>query len=187
MAIRLWGQIWSLSFWGSSSLKEALVSILLTNQIQNNHWKMWIGIWSNLFMITRFHEKKQALGVPNVFHHLVDFRFRWYQFVAIFLVKSRWTVSSPLKCGLHNFWNVSSPFTSLHCYRIIQSTFDIVYIFWEGRKISTLLLSYVVPGKSKVEISRNFVAFSEYTYKLYPILLWLYQMCFEWFCNSAVR
>ena len=29
-------------------------------------------------------------------------------------------------------------------------------------KISTLLLSYVVPVKSKVEISRNFVPFSEY-------------------------
>ena len=135
MAIQLWEQIWSLSFWGSFSLKEAQVSILLTNQIQNNHWKMWIGTWSNLFVTTRFHEKKQASCVPIVFHHLVDFRFRWYQFVAIFLVKSRWTVSNPLKCGLHNFWNVSSPFTSLHCYRIIQSTFDKVYIFWEGHKI----------------------------------------------------
>ena len=29
-------------------------------------------------------------------------------------------------------------------------------------EISTLLLSYVVPVKSKVEISKNFVAFSEY-------------------------
>ena len=29
-------------------------------------------------------------------------------------------------------------------------------------KISTLLLSYVVPVKSKVDISQNFVAFSEY-------------------------
>ena len=29
-------------------------------------------------------------------------------------------------------------------------------------KISTLILSYVVPVKSKVEISQNFVAFSEY-------------------------
>jgi hypothetical protein len=29
-------------------------------------------------------------------------------------------------------------------------------------KISTLLLSYVVPVKSKVEISQNFAAFSEY-------------------------
>ena len=41
-----------------------------------------------------------------------------------------------------------------------------VHIFWEGHKIfckiSTLLLSYVVPVKSKVEISQNFVAFSEY-------------------------
>ena len=30
------------------------------------------------------------------------------------------------------------------------------------REISTLLLSYVVPVKSNVEISQNFVAFSEY-------------------------
>ena len=29
-------------------------------------------------------------------------------------------------------------------------------------EISTLLLSYAVPVKSKVEISQNFVAFSEY-------------------------
>ena len=37
-----------------------------------------------------------------------------------------------------------------------------VHIFWEGHKIFTLLLSYVVPVKSKVKISQNFVAFSEY-------------------------
>ena len=36
------------------------------------------------------------------------------------------------------------------------------HIFWEGHKIFTLLLSYVVPVKSKVKISQNFVAFSEY-------------------------
>ena len=30
------------------------------------------------------------------------------------------------------------------------------------REISTLLLSYVVPVKTKVEISQNFVTFSEY-------------------------
>ena len=29
-------------------------------------------------------------------------------------------------------------------------------------KISTLLFSYIVPIKSKVEISQNFVAFAEY-------------------------
>ena len=33
-------------------------------------------------------------------------------------------------------------------------------------KISTLLLSVCAVNKSKVEISQNFVAFSEYTYKL---------------------
>ena len=40
-------------------------------------------------------------------------------------------------------------------------------------EISTLLLSYVVPVKSKVEISQNFVTFSEYMNfkkekKMYP-------------------
>ena len=40
-------------------------------------------------------------------------------------------------------------------------------------EISTLLLSYVVPVKSKVEISQNFVAFSEYMNfnRLYAYLL----------------
>ena len=33
-------------------------------------------------------------------------------------------------------------------------------------EISTLFLSYVVSVKSKVEISQNFVAFSEYVYGL---------------------
>jgi hypothetical protein len=42
---------------------------------------------------------------------------------------------------------------------------DKVHIFWEGKilcEIFTLLLSYVVPVKSEVKISQNFVAFSEY-------------------------
>ena len=45
-----------------------------------------------------------------------------------------------------------------------------VHIFWEGHKfceISTLLLSYVVLVKNKVEISQNFVAFSEYMNFIY--------------------
>ena len=40
-----------------------------------------------------------------------------------------------------------------------------VRISWEGNKIFRnlhLILSYVVPVKCKVEISQNFVAFSEY-------------------------
>ena len=44
--------------------------------------------------------------------------------------------------------------------------FGIKFIYSEKAtkfcEISTLLLSYVVPVKSKVEISQNFVAFSEY-------------------------
>ena len=45
-------------------------------------------------------------------------------------------------------------------------TFKVKFIFSEKAtkfyEISTLLLSYVVPFKSKVDISQNFVAFSEY-------------------------
>ena len=41
-------------------------------------------------------------------------------------------------------------------------------------EISTLLLSYVVPVKSKVEISQNFVAFSEY-------------MNFNWWAHSDMK
>ena len=37
-----------------------------------------------------------------------------------------------------------------------------VHIFWEIWEISTVDLFYVVPVKSTVEISQNFVAFSEY-------------------------
>ena len=40
-----------------------------------------------------------------------------------------------------------------------------VHVFWERQKfceIFTLLLSYVALVKSKVKISQNFVAFSEY-------------------------
>ena len=39
-----------------------------------------------------------------------------------------------------------------------------VHMFWEGHKIlrNLHLLSYVVPVKSEVKISQNFVAFSEY-------------------------
>ena len=37
-----------------------------------------------------------------------------------------------------------------------------VHLFWEDHKISTLLLSYVVPVKSMVEILQYFVTFSEY-------------------------
>ena len=39
-----------------------------------------------------------------------------------------------------------------------------IHIFWEGHKSlwNLHLTSYIVPVKSKVEISQNFVAFSEY-------------------------
>ena len=37
-----------------------------------------------------------------------------------------------------------------------------IYLVWEGHEISTIDLSSVVPVKSTMEISQNFVAFSEY-------------------------
>ena len=49
---------------------------------------------------------------------------------------------------------------------VIKTAHVIKFIYSEKAtkfcEISTLLLSYVVPVKSKVEISQNFVAFSEY-------------------------
>ena len=50
--------------------------------------------------------------------------------------------------------------------RSLKKTTGIKLIYFEKAiklcKISTLLLSYVVPVKSKVKISQNFVAFSDY-------------------------
>ena len=52
------------------------------------------------------------------------------------------------------------------CLKVNNSLYTLYTIYSEKAtqfcKISTLLLSYVVPVKSKVEISQNFVAFSEY-------------------------
>ena len=47
--------------------------------------------------------------------------------------------------------------------------------FWE---IFTLLLSYVVPVKSNVKISQNFVAFSEYMNFMQPFWLKVYSVLF---------
>ena len=53
-------------------------------------------------------------------------------------------------------------------WQVFKATFYFVLKFIYSEKatkfgeISTLLLSYVVPVKSKVEILQNFVAFSEY-------------------------
>ena len=59
------------------------------------------------------------------------------------------------------------------------------YIYFEKVtkfcKIYTLLLSYVVPVKSKVEISQNFLAFSEYMYfnkYLYAYIICLFSCVF---------
>ena len=53
-------------------------------------------------------------------------------------------------------------FLATFSWKRIKHYYLKVHIFWEGHKIFTLLLSYVVPVKSKVKISKNFVAFSEY-------------------------
>ena len=66
-----------------------------------------------------------------------------------------------------------------YCFLIehVHVTFHKVHIFWEATKfckIFTLLLPYVVPVKSKVKISQNFAAFSEY-------------INFSWNGGSSVR
>ena len=78
--------------------------------------------------------------------------------------------------GLSTHSNIYWMWASL-CYRLLRAQrcrkelnsseqiVNFIYVFWEGHKICkmfTLLLSYVVPVKSKVKISQNFVAFPEY-------------------------
>ena len=52
------------------------------------------------------------------------------------------------------------------CIPLTLANFQVKFIYSEKTtkffEIFTLLLSYVVPVKSKVKISQNFVAFSEY-------------------------
>ena len=56
------------------------------------------------------------------------------------------------------------------CWVVEFSFFELKFIYSEKAtkfcEISTLLLSYVVPVKSKVEISQNFVSFSEHMNKI---------------------
>ena len=55
-------------------------------------------------------------------------------------------------------------------------------------KIFTLLLSYVVPVKSKVKISQNFVAFSEYiNFNTTPLFFIVFSAVFLKKENNAVR
>ena len=68
--------------------------------------------------------------------------------------------------------------TSNHIITLIMKTITISKKFIYSEKatkfceISTSLLSYVVPVKSKAEISQNFVAFSEYmNFTKHPKLL----------------
>ena len=64
----------------------------------------------------------------------------------------------------------STYFVSFFClnqFNCLKNTCESVKFIYSQRatklcEISTLLLPYVVPVKSKVEISQNFVAFSEY-------------------------
>ena len=57
-------------------------------------------------------------------------------------------------------------FTRFRTFSSHSPNFHVKFIYSQKAtkfcKISTLLLTYVVPVKSKVEISQNFVAFSEY-------------------------
>ena len=57
-------------------------------------------------------------------------------------------------------------FGRLGSFKFMNSLYFLKFIYSEKAtkfcEISTLLLSYVVPVKSKEEISQNFVAFSEY-------------------------
>ena len=72
--------------------------------------------------------------------------------------------------NLHSFVEIFSP--PLCILRVIVHFCYLVKFLYSEKvtkfcEIFTLLLSYVVPVKSKVKISQNFVAFSEYMYELY--------------------
>ena len=58
----------------------------------------------------------------------------------------------------------------------------------KAREIFTLLLSYVVPIKSKVKILQNFVAFSEYmnfTKPYHTMGPLSYEVAFEFYLNQG--
>jgi hypothetical protein len=72
---------------------------------------------------------------------------------------------------------ISSNQVCTHCNKKIQTLLNKVEVLWEGQKkicqITTLDLSYVVTVKSMVEISQNFVAFSELYKELGSIVIYL--------------
>ena len=73
--------------------------------------------------------------------------------------------------GENSFWMSNLEF--IHLLKFIYSEKATKF-----SEIFTLLLSYVVPVKSKVKISENFVAFSEYMN--FITFIWLY-------CNNSLK
>ena len=85
------------------------------------------------------------------------------------------THSKLMKNSLKKSWKYSKnkvwvicwiPWTASKMTKIMERMISVKFIYSEKatkfRKIFTLLLSCVMPVKSKVKISQNFVAFSEY-------------------------
>ena len=76
----------------------------------------------------------------------------------------------------YSYYLISNKIQSIKSFHTIKrkAWFYKVRIFWEGHKlceISTVNLSYVVTIKSTVDISQNFVAFSEYKNFIIPEVL----------------
>ena len=128
------------------------------------HFSHKLGLIRNLFFIN-----KKEFTIINFLLTFQVFESK-LQFVARYF--SLWILRT------RHSWNVGfefQRFTKHWCLPIWQSEMACwpegnywnskLHIFWEGHKILRnlhLTFSHVVSVKSKVEISQNFVAFSEY-------------------------
>ena len=65
---------------------------------------------------------------------------------------------------VHHLWKCCLVYFPIHIFLAVNKYIKFIYSEKATKfcEISTLLLSYVMPVKSKVENSQNFVAFSEY-------------------------
>ena len=96
---------------------------------------------------------RQIIWEPPECHHSGGFpEFSWVDFFSRILSEEKFPVGSQIICH----WQTTR-YLNVFLLKFIYSEKAVKFC-----KISTLLLSYVVPVKSKVEISQNFVAFSEY-------------------------
>ena len=106
----------------------------------SRHNEVWFVLWTVFTQIQSTYEL--CLSIMPVWLSTQSWNHAFYDFFHIFL---------PLQVPIEFFYNVW--YVPMFKYSEKATKFC---------KISTVDLSYVVPVKSTVEISQNFVAFSEY-------------------------